>query len=96
MSSGGFLVGDLLASTQLNLHLIRVIREERSDGAIVVLSFRALQAQRIDVLQEKLLLLSSQFLARGMMCKIEGPIPIDLDDQIDTTLQRYGKCSLFV
>ena len=93
--SFGFSVGDLVAATHLSLNVIRQIREERSDGAIVVLSFRALQAQRIDEMQERLPVLSHQYLARRDRAHTEG-LPEDLDYQIDTTLQRYGKRSLAV
>ena len=43
---------DLKAATNISFRLIREIRKARKDAAIVVLNFRALQARRIEEMQE--------------------------------------------
>jgi hypothetical protein len=53
--SFGFSAGDFLAATKLNGKIINEIREFREDDVIIVLSFRALKAQRINEMQGLLL-----------------------------------------
>jgi hypothetical protein len=51
---------DLRTATNISFKLIETIRKARKDRAIVVLNFRALQARRIDEMQEQLLDLSKR------------------------------------
>jgi hypothetical protein len=61
--SFGFSAGDFLAATKLNGKIINEIRESREFDVIIVLSFRALQAQRINEMQGLLLQLSREKIA---------------------------------
>lgn len=105
--SFGFGVGDFLTATQLSFDVIKQIREARTDDAVVVFSFRALQAQRIDEMQEELLELSSAKLEisqarnnldlQGIDERMER-IGLrdttslrDLNYAIDGALKRYGQ-----
>ncbi|KAL5312893.1 hypothetical protein ACEPPN_019319 [Leptodophora sp. 'Broadleaf-Isolate-01'] len=54
---------DLQTAANIAFALLQVLREARKDSAIVVLNFRALQARRIDEMQEQLLELSRRELS---------------------------------
>ena len=90
---------DLQAATNINFSLIDEIRRARHDRAIVVLNFRALQARRIDEMQEDLLALSKSKVE--MLQESPGPAEaleleryrndvLRINPQIDELLHKYG------
>ncbi|CZR65048.1 uncharacterized protein PAC_14948 [Phialocephala subalpina] len=87
-------VGTLSFASKISFATVRLLREDRSDGAIIVLSFRALQAQRIDEMQIKLHELSVRKLARPAQPPLESLQALQswqrLDAEIDQYLQGYA------
>jgi len=96
------------ATHDISLKLIQTIRKARKDSAIVVLNFRALQARRIDEMQEELLKLSNRKLEMKMESQTDSESEDDnglprpqyekareLNLHIDTLLHRYGTHLLF-
>jgi hypothetical protein len=101
---------DLRTATNISFKLIETIRKARKDSAIVVLNFRALQARRIDEMQEQLLKLSKSKLR--LLQEIRGQTDSESDDdshehnspeevaralngKIDELLHQYGTYLLF-
>jgi hypothetical protein len=87
--SFGFSVGDFIAASQPGFQVLEALREERDDGAIVVLSFRALQAQRIDEMQQEFHDLSTTRLAA--IGNANNEEWLNLNARIDHGLNNYGK-----
>jgi hypothetical protein len=88
----------LAVASGLFLDIARRIGEEAGNNAIIVLSFRVLQPQRIDEMQEKLLLLSSQKLAifePGKGRVASSPLEA-LNSDINVSLNAYGKQKQFL
>ncbi|PMD39485.1 hypothetical protein L207DRAFT_634071 [Hyaloscypha variabilis F] len=86
---------DLKAATNISFSLLNEIRSVREDSAIVVLNFRALQARRIDEMQEDLLILSKRkvdiFQGSQEWSGAEAGIEVKrMDHEIDELLHKYA------
>jgi hypothetical protein len=90
---------DLRTATNISFKLIEEIRKARKDSAIVVLNFRALQARRIDEMQEALLKLSRLKLRWLWEVRVNHVSAKEerkaLDREIDALLHQYGMHLLF-
>ena len=96
--SFGFGVGDFLGATQLATDVLEalgaLLESEANQNSVIILSFRALQAQRIKELQQELYQKSLYKVQR-----INSPRPLTADDdeefrhmipELDKLLNDYG------
>ncbi|KAN0122865.1 hypothetical protein V8E51_001191, partial [Hyaloscypha variabilis] len=88
---------DLQEATKISFSLLDEIRRARQDSAIVVLNFRALQALRIDEMQEELLELSKEKVDLLQQIKTGGKAESSfkerrahLNGRIDELLHKYA------
>lgn len=99
----GFSVGDFIAATQVTLNAVAQLRaftsstrDEPTQGAIIVLSFRVLQAQRIDEMQAELRGISLEKVGRSSEQTAEQTAEQTVEEgqalntKIDECLHRYG------